>query len=97
MARLARSAARTNARIAATLESDFAKIAENQPEVLARHCTEANLIEKAAGLGPRRDSGHWRAPTWLRRSSNLRGRLPKSRRYRPYPHCDAKKSSFKSH
>ena len=39
-----------HARIAATLESDFADIAENQPEVLARHCTEAGLIEKAAGL-----------------------------------------------
>jgi predicted ATPase len=39
-----------HARIAATLESDFAEIAESQPEVLARHCTEANLIEKAAGL-----------------------------------------------
>ena len=36
--------------IAATVERDFAEIAENQPEVLARHCTEANLIEKAAGL-----------------------------------------------
>ena len=39
-----------HARIAETLESDFAEIAENQPEVLARHCTEAGLIEKAAGL-----------------------------------------------
>jgi predicted ATPase len=39
-----------HAHIAATLESDFAEIAENQPEVLARHCSEANLIEKAAGL-----------------------------------------------
>jgi predicted ATPase len=39
-----------HARIAATLESDFVEIGENQPEVLARHCTEANLIEKAAGL-----------------------------------------------
>ena len=28
----------------------FAEIAENQPELLARHCTEAGLIEKAAGL-----------------------------------------------
>ena len=26
------------------------EIAENQPELLARHCTEAGLIEKAAGL-----------------------------------------------
>jgi class 3 adenylate cyclase/predicted ATPase len=39
-----------HARIADTLESRFAEIAENQPEVLARHCTEAGLIEKAAGL-----------------------------------------------
>jgi class 3 adenylate cyclase/predicted ATPase len=39
-----------HARIAETLQSQFADIAENQPEVLARHCTEAGLIEKAAGL-----------------------------------------------
>jgi predicted ATPase len=39
-----------HARIAETLESRFADIAENQPELLARHCTEAGLIEKAAGL-----------------------------------------------
>ena len=31
------------------LESQFAEIAESQPELLARHCTEAGLIEKAAG------------------------------------------------
>ena len=37
-------------RIAEALESDFADIAENQPELLARHCTEAGLIEKAAAL-----------------------------------------------
>ena len=39
-----------HARIAETLESQFAEIAENQPELLARHCTEAGLIEKAALL-----------------------------------------------
>ena len=39
-----------HARIAETLESGFADIAENQPEILARHCTEAGLTEKAAGL-----------------------------------------------
>ena len=32
------------------LRRQFAEIAENQPELLARHCTEAGLIEKAAGL-----------------------------------------------
>jgi tetratricopeptide (TPR) repeat protein len=39
-----------HARIAETLESRFADIAEAQPELLARHCTEAGLIEKAAVL-----------------------------------------------
>ena len=39
-----------HARIAETLERQFAEIAESQPELLARHCTEAGLIEKAAGL-----------------------------------------------
>ena len=32
------------------MKARFADIAENQPELLARHCTEAGLIEKAAGL-----------------------------------------------
>ena len=39
-----------HARIAETIESSFSEIAENQPELLARHCTEAGLIEKAASL-----------------------------------------------
>jgi predicted ATPase len=40
-----------HARIAETLETpQFAEIAESRPELLARHCTEAGLIEKAAGL-----------------------------------------------
>jgi class 3 adenylate cyclase/predicted ATPase len=39
-----------HARIASALEGEFADIAETQPELVARHCTEAGLIEKAAGL-----------------------------------------------
>jgi class 3 adenylate cyclase/predicted ATPase len=39
-----------HARIADTLESQFVDVAESQPELLARHCTEAGLIEKAASL-----------------------------------------------
>jgi class 3 adenylate cyclase/predicted ATPase len=39
-----------HAQIADTLENQFAERAESQPELLARHCTEAGLIEKAAGL-----------------------------------------------
>jgi class 3 adenylate cyclase/predicted ATPase len=39
-----------HARIAEALESQFAEIVERQPELLARHCTEAGVIEKAALL-----------------------------------------------
>jgi len=39
-----------HARIAATLESQFAEITENQPELLAGHCTQAGQVEKAARL-----------------------------------------------
>ena len=39
-----------HARIAETLETEFAEIAENQPELLARHYTEAGLSQQAAGL-----------------------------------------------
>jgi class 3 adenylate cyclase/predicted ATPase len=39
-----------HARIAETIESEFAESAESRPELLARQWTEAGLIEKAAGL-----------------------------------------------
>ena len=39
-----------HAQIAETLQSQFAEIAESQPELLARHYTEGRQIEKAAGL-----------------------------------------------
>jgi predicted ATPase len=39
-----------HARIAEALERQFPEIAENQPELLARHCAEAGQIEKAVGL-----------------------------------------------
>ena len=39
-----------HARIVETLESQFSEVAESQPELFARHCTEAGLIEKAAAL-----------------------------------------------
>ena len=46
-----------HARIAETLESQFTEIAENQPELMARHCTEAGLIEQAASLWGK--AGQW--------------------------------------
>jgi predicted ATPase len=38
-----------HARIAATLEGQFPEIVETQPELMARHCAEAGLVEKAVG------------------------------------------------
>src|SRR5262245_28811695 len=38
-----------HARITATLERQFPEVAKTRPEVLARHCTEAGMIEKAIG------------------------------------------------
>jgi class 3 adenylate cyclase/tetratricopeptide (TPR) repeat protein len=46
-----------HARIAEVLELNFPEIAESQPELLARHCTKAGLVEKAArfwGMAGRR-------------------------------------------
>jgi tetratricopeptide (TPR) repeat protein len=37
-------------RIAESLESNFPEIADSQPELLARHFTDAGLLEKAVGL-----------------------------------------------
>ena len=39
-----------HARIAAAIEERFPEVAESHPETLARHCTEAGQIEKAASL-----------------------------------------------
>jgi len=39
-----------HARIAEAIEGQSAETAESRPEILAHHCTEAGLIEKAAGL-----------------------------------------------
>jgi len=39
-----------HARIAETLEKQFPEIAEKQPELLARHYTEASVIERAAAF-----------------------------------------------
>ena len=38
---------RLHARIAETLESQFPDVAERQPELLARHFTEAALVDRA--------------------------------------------------
>jgi predicted ATPase len=39
-----------HARIVKAIESSFTEVAENQPELLVHHCTEAGLVERAALL-----------------------------------------------
>jgi predicted ATPase len=39
-----------HARIAEAIEGQFPEVADSRPEVLAHHCSEAGLIEKAAAL-----------------------------------------------
>ena len=85
-----------HARIAETLESQFAEIAENQPKLLARHCTEAGLIEKAAGFGARLDSGRWRARRWSKPQRSSPAPSTRSRPCLPRRRCVASRSSFRS-
>ena len=85
-----------HARIAETLESQFAEIAENQPELLARHCTEAGLIEKAAACGARPDNGRWNARRWSKPQSSSPVPSTRSRPCPPRPRCVASRSSFRS-
>jgi predicted ATPase len=42
-----------HARITATLEGQFPDIVETQPELLARHCAEAGLVESASVIAHR--------------------------------------------
>ena len=71
-----------HARIAETLESRFSEMAENKPELLARHCTEAGQVEKAAalwgkaGLELAQRSALVEATEQLRRALDLLATLP---------------------
>jgi predicted ATPase len=78
-----------HARIAQALENQFAEIAESQPELMARHCTEAGQIEKAAGL--------WgKAVRWWRPWRSSPAQLSRLRRCPERRPCAASKSSFRS-
>ena len=85
-----------HARIAETLENQFPDITESQPELLARHCTEAGLIEKAAGLWGKAGqrslarSALVEAAAQFTRALDQIATLPASRR------CVASRSSCKS-
>ena len=84
-----------HARIAETVEGQFADIAENQPELVARHCAEAGLIEKAANFGAKLDSGRWSARRWSKQWSNSRARSIRSRRCLAHQRCASRRSGFR--
>ncbi|MBX9829284.1 MAG: AAA family ATPase [Xanthobacteraceae bacterium] len=71
-----------HAAIADALEQQFPEMVETQPETLARHLTEAGLIEKAigywlqAGKNAALRSANLEAMAHLRRGIELTGRLP---------------------
>jgi predicted ATPase len=60
-----------HARISETLETQFADIAESQPELLARHCTAAGLIEKAAGLWGKAGQRSVERSAWVEAEAQL--------------------------
>jgi class 3 adenylate cyclase/tetratricopeptide (TPR) repeat protein len=77
-------------RIAATLEGQFPEIVETQPEVLARHCAEAGLVEKAvdywlkAGQQALLRSAMLEAEARLRKGLDLVASLPESTERQQY-------------
>jgi hypothetical protein len=74
----------THARIAETLRTQFAEIAENQPELLGRHFSEAGLLYQAIGYlqmaGERavKRSANREAVTHFRKAKELLEALPDS-------------------
>jgi predicted ATPase len=85
-----------HARIAETLESQFAEIAESQPELLARHYTEAGQIEKAAGLWGKAGQGRLSVRCWSKRQPSSPGPWTRPRPCPPRPLCVVSRSSFRS-
>ena len=85
-----------HARIVQTLESQFAEDVSRQPALLARHCGEAGLIEKAAFLWGKAESAPWSVARWSKRRSN--SPAPSTRLHPCLPRrlCVTKRSSFRS-
>ena len=85
-----------HARIAETLEDQFAEIAENQPELLARHCTEAGLTEKAASLWGKAAQRSLERSALVEAVEQFTRALPRSQPCPPRLRCAASRSSFRS-
>lgn len=86
-----------HARIADALETQFAEVIANQPQLLAHHCTEAGLIQKAAGLWGPRDNGRLLDQLCSKLRLRSRGLSTSSPVCRRQPRCAVNKSSSRSH
>ena len=85
-----------HARIAEALEEPIPEIADNQPELLARHCTEAGLIEKAASFWGKAGQRSWRARRWLEAEAQLTRALAQIATLPGTRRCVANRSSCRS-
>src|SRR5450432_3005243 len=85
-----------HARIAKAIESQFAQITENRPEILARHCTEAGLIEKAAGIWGKAGRRSLARSALVEAVEQLTRAIARIAALPARPRCVASRSSFRS-
>jgi predicted ATPase len=84
-----------HARIAETLESGFADIADNQPELLARHYTEAGLTAKAASFWGKAGQRSLERSALVEAAEQFARALQQMERFPQHLHCVASRSSCK--
>jgi class 3 adenylate cyclase len=82
-----------HARIVETIEGQFSEAAESEPELLARHCTEAGLIEKAALLWGKAGQRSVERSALVEAVAQLTRALDQTRARR---RCVAMRSNFRS-
>ena len=84
-----------HARIAEALESQFPEIAESQPELLARHCTDAGQIEKAVGLWGKAGQRSLERSALVEAAEQFTRALAQIETLPARPRCAANRSSFR--
>ena len=85
-----------HARIAETLESQFAEIAESQPELLRVTTRKPGRLKKPQAYGAKRGNGRLSVRRWSKRQRNSRAPSTRSRSCPPRPLCVVSRSSFRS-
>jgi predicted ATPase len=85
-----------HARIVETLESQFGEIADNQPELLARHATEAGQIEKAARLWGKAGLRSLDRAALVEAAAQITQAIDQIATCLLRLHCVARKSNFRS-